>query len=368
MAVAAALVFGIVTLVFKGGAQKSYIPAMADGEDAEPGKYATLGNNAGNLMSMGYCATWDGVDYYISEDYSTLYASSKGKSEEILSKSSDSLYHLSAVDGKLYYVYKESAYTYDLADEKEKEISALEDFGGNIWRMYVTKKYFVIWCRDGYVYRVSKTGGTSERCCSLSYGNEFTLSDDGWIYYITRSDEGYPFIKRMRLDTLEEQDDGINFTDANYVFANPIVVDGYLYVLCFDTTGNGGRSIYRFSDDLDIERKDYVEWKIDESDLLKMDADSYNYAFNINLENKDIYFCETALIDGSVSDSNIYRLKLNERGRIDEFDLVAEGGYRPHILYYADNGIDLIYQQKESRRGEWKVESKRFDAEGKEVK
>ena len=46
---------------------------------------------------------------------------------------------------------------------------------------------------------------------------------------------------------------------------------------------------------------------------------------------------------------------------------MAEGGYRPHILYYPDNGIDLIYQQRESRRGEWKAESRRIDADGKEV-
>lgn len=365
VAAAAALVFGIVTFVMKGGAKKSYLPAMADAEDA--GKYAVLGNNAGNLMNMGHWATMDGVDYYFSDDYSTLYAASKGKSEEILSKRADSFYQLSAVDGKLYYLCDYYAYTYDIADEDEEEISVLEDFGGNIWRLYVTKKYFVIWCSDGYVYRVTRSGGKSEQCCSVSYGNEFTLSDDGWIYYITKSEEGYPFIKRMRLDTLEVQDDGINFTDVNYVFANPLVLDGYLYVLCFDTTGNGGRSIYRFSDDLNIDSKEYVEWKIEEADLQKMDADGYNYAFNINMENKEIYFCETALIEGSVSDSNTYRLKANERGRIEEFDLVAEGGYRPHILYYPDNGIDLNYQQRESRRGEWKAESKRIDADGKEV-
>lgn len=364
---AAALVFVIVMVVRNGGAQKSYIPASVEAQSARARKHAVTGNSAGNLMNYGYCATMDGVDYYISDDDSTLYAVSKGKSEEIAGGKENSLYFLSAEDGKLYYLYQQSAYTYDIADGKEKEISVLKDFSGNILRLYLTKDYYVIWCTDYGVYRVPRARGTSDKCCSVNYGNEFTLSDDGWIYYITSSTEGYPFLKRVNLDTLEEQDDGINFTDTNYAFANPLVVDDFVYVLCFDITNSANLSLWRFRDDLDISGNDYVEWKIDESDFESINGNSIVCSFNINKVNQDIYFSRTGYSDGSITDSDLYRLRLNERGKINDFTLVAEGAYRPHILYYEDDGIELLYQQRESRRDEWKIQSQRFDAEGNKV-
>lgn len=364
---AAALVFGIVTFVLKGGAQKSYIPAMADGE--EQGKYAVLGNSAGNLMNMGYCATLDGVDYYISDDNSTLYAVTSKGSEEIFGGEEDSLWELSAVDGTLYYIYSGYAYTYDIADEKGKEISALKDFGGNIQRLYVTEKYFVIYCSDGGIYRVSKRGGNYDWCGRASFPNGFTLSEDGWIYSVVKTDEGYPQIERVDLNTLEvDANGGINYPNTSFVFINPLAVDGYVYVLCYDTQAiDQNMSIYRFSDSLDL-NDSYVEYKINWSDLDQMSASTYYLYFNVNRENHDIYFCQMGYdSNNNLNDANIYRLKLNERGRIDEFDLVAEDAWAPQILYYKDNGIELLYQQRESRRGEWKIESKRFDADGKEI-
>ncbi len=367
VAAAAALIFGIVVFVTKGGAQKSYLPAMADAE--KQGKYAAIGNSAGNLMNMGYCATLDGVDYYISDDCSILYSVTSKGSEEIFSGEEDSLWELSAVDGTLYYIYNGRAYSYDIADEKNKEISALKDFSGNIQRLYVTEKYFVIYCLDGIVYRVSKRGGNYDRCCNSSYPNGFTISDDGWIYCITKTNEGYPQIERVRLDTLElDVGVGINYPNTNFVFINPLETDGDVYMLCYDTQAiDQNLSIYRFSDSLDL-NDPYVEYKINWSDLDQMNASTYYFYFNVNKENHDIYLCQMGYDTNNILiDANIYRLKMNERGKIDEFDLVAEGAWAPHILYYKDKGIELLYQQRESSRGEWKVESKRFDAEGKEV-
>lgn len=364
--VAAVLILMTVLLVRKGGAaEKSWLPAMAR---AEEGKHAVLGNSAGNLMNFGYCAAWDGVDYYISDDCSTLYAVSDGDREEILSRGTDSLVQLSAVDGELYYLCNQYAYTYDIADETEEEISVLKNFGGNIIKLFVTKEYFVIYCSDGGVYRVSRAGGESVKCCTTSYGDQFTLSNDGWIYYAVRSEENYPFLNRMKLDTLEVIDDGINFTNTSYSFANLLVIDDFLYVFCFDTAGSGDMSIFRFSESLDIENETYVEWKIDWSNLYMMNnVDTYAYAFNVNRVNHDIFFCQTGYANGVMTDSYIYRIQTNERGKIDEFKLVAEGARTPNILYYEDNGIDLLYQQRETRGGEMKLQVQTFDADGNEV-
>lgn len=364
---AAALVFVIVTVVRNGGAQKSYIPAMADGE--EQGKYAVLGNSAGNLMNMGYCATWDGVDYYISDDCSALYSVTSKGSEEILSREEDSLWELSAMDGALYYIYSGCAYTYDIADEKEKEISALKDFGGSIQRLYVTERYFVIYCSDGGIYRVSKRGGNYDWCGRSSYPNGFTLSEDGWIYSVVKTDEGYPQIERVNLSTLEvDANGGINYPNTSFVFINPLEVDGEVYVLCYDTKAiDQNMSIYRFSDRLDL-NDSYVEYKINWSDLDQMSASTYYFYFNVNKENYDIYLCQMGYdSNNNLTDGNIYRLKMGERGGFDEFDLVAENAWMPQILYYKDKGIELLYQQRESRRDEWKIGSKRFDADGKEI-
>lgn len=366
--VAAALIFMMVLIVRKGGLiEKSYIPAMAQGQDAASERYAILGNSAGNLMNFGYCATWEGIDYYITDDGGTLYAAYEGGGEEIFSREANSFYQLSAVDGKLYYMYQNHAYTYDLENETEKEIPVLQQFGGNINRLYIMNDYFFIWCRDGGIYRVSKTGGESTKCCTITYGNEFTFSDDGWLYYITKTqEEQYPIIKRMKLDTLEEDYNAINFTSANYAFANPLVIDGSLYLYCFDLTGSGDMSIYRFNKNLDI-NAGYVSWKIDWSKLRQMNVKSYTYEFNVNRVNNDIYFCQTGLVDGVAQDAYLYKIKPNENGTMDEFTLVAEGASKPHILYYKDNSIDLLYQQRTTYRGDMKLQVQRFDAEGNKI-
>ena len=113
--------------------------------------------------------------------------------------------------------------------------------------------YYVIYCDDLNVYRVSKADGESKVCCTVEDSFRFTLSDNGWIYYVEPNADGQSTIRRKRLDTLEEGGHSIHNSDTNCQFLSPNIVGDYLYVCSWNQTSAYACNIVRFSKEINID-------------------------------------------------------------------------------------------------------------------
>lgn len=313
------------------------------------GGFAVRGNTPENLMNGGICATMDGLDYQIvHEGHALQYHDLDSESYAYVYEDEEGVFSgLSATDGRLYFLYEGAAYVHEVETGALETVSVLEGFSG-ILKLFVLDDYFVIYCADKNVYRVSRADGESVVCCTVESENKFTLSDDGWIYYVDRNADDLATIWRKRLDTMEEGENSIcvNAEKPYMDLCNPIVLDDYLYLCIFDASNIYNCSMLRCSRDLSLENE-HLEWMIGSTlnEAVKGYHDSYDYYFNIDNRNRAIYFG----INGNQGDgkgtSYFFQIKGKEDGTFDHLFLTQDA-YSPNILYFENGNYDVFYRKK----------------------
>ncbi len=325
-------------------------PTPTPTAESDPeGDYYVWGNSPRNLMNGGSCATMGGLDYYITDNYKALvsFDASSGTREYIYQDQKNAFSDLSAQDGKLYFLYGNAAYVYDLEVKDSESIDVLNDsYSGHIKSLYVLQDYYVIYCDDLNVYRVSKADGESKVCCTVEDSFRFTLSDNGWIYYVEPNADGQSTIRRKRLDTLEEGGHSIHNSDTNCQFLSPNIVGDYLYVCSWNQTSAYACNIVRFSKEINID-DGYVEWNAGSAlkDMNIEDGESYGTFLNVYPYNGDMYFgVGVTHTDDTGFDASTYffQIKGNEDGTFTPVFL-NQNLYGPCILSYKSGAYDVFF-------------------------
>lgn len=323
---------------------------------------SVIGNDAGNIMNGGHTVAMDGEEIYIAG----MKHSIQGTDGKEIRKRDEGLCEdlsLDAADRKLYYLCDSQAYFYDLAGEAGNysplnELNAY--FGGNIKHLLLTENYYVVCCINGdntqTIYRVSRIDGERVECCTVENSNDFTLSDDGWIYYICRNDAGCSDIYRMRLDTLERDSRKYNNNDPDLVLCNPIVIDNFLYFFAYRPSDPSYGRIVRYSKRLGMDWSPIV-WNIGSKLNIRTDLDAgfqgapyspkfygFNtmFGFNVNRENHDIFF----YIGDDENDNwpDLYQMKGYDDRSFD-IEKISENVLQPCFTYYEDGSYDVYYYQ-----------------------
>ncbi len=315
-------------------------------------RFPVIGNDAGNIMNGGHIASVGGTKYYITD---STYSIKRAGSENgyIYEKDRDTILYrdlsLSVEEGRLYFIYcgadssnRFQVWYHDLEGEpgNSQSLDELNDHYRDILRLLLTEDYYVISCgsyeKIRTVYRVPRNGDEGIECCTLEKGEEFFLSDEGWIYYTDRDDNGFMSLCRMRLDTLEKDSRSIRSKDADQAFYNPIAAGDFLYVFSYKSSDPSYGVIVRYDKDFDDTKHKPVEWDIGS----RMDICT-TVSFNVNRQNQDIYCCFETADDGEWP-NDLYQLKGHENGSFD-IRLISEDSQAPCLVYHEDGSYDVYY-------------------------
>ncbi|MCI8400899.1 MAG: protein kinase [Lachnospiraceae bacterium] len=356
------------------GVKESQTPPKDTGNASED--WSVLGNSIGNLMNGGICAVYNGKKLYLADNsesvkitedndrpyiFDHVYNSPKDSYLSGLSVVGDTLYFLSRLEGR------SSAGMYDLTNPGEEGLSlvpGLDDFQGYIQRLLVLKDYYVILSSyDNAVYRVSRTTGESVKCCTVwsvgRYDSGFTLSKDGWLYYVQQDG-----IYCMRIDTLEAGPNLVPTEGTGLTLSSPIVVGDYIYYLAYLNDDFREYGIIRSNRWQGIGEADPV-WPLSQELGLAMEPGFTS--FNVNQNNHDIYFYTR---DTGNAAPHLYQIKGYEDGTFDYMS-IAEDAYAATLFYNNDNGsYSLLYLRgiaDEAGNIVYQTRTKSFDADGNPI-
>lgn len=260
--------------------------------------------------------------------------------------------HLSAEEDKLYFLYDQSAFFYDSASEEYNEVSFLNQlFEGRLECLLLTKDYYIVCCQNedndlNTVYRVSRADGKSIPCCQVSTSNKFTISNDGWLYYVAQEDN-VSGIYRMRLDTLERAENRLIYMTGDnkekFSFCCPVIKGEYLYCINYDTADLHNYKIVRMPRESGYD-KDCPVWYVGAE--LQRNVEGWNdlydgsgFALNVNRDKEEFYL---TCMDSESGIPYLYQITGNEDGTI-ELKLTTEGAFTSSLSYYKNGNYRIWY-------------------------
>lgn len=340
-------------------------PAPTQAAYTLSGNWKVVGNHAENIMNGGICTN----GYFIEDAGHSLRVSSK--QDYIFEDEEGTFSDLSFTDGMLFFLFEGFAFALDPETEEPYDISELNDyFGESIQRLLLTEDFYVVCCRNGdsssTVYRVLRANGEIEECCTIRDVSCFTLSDDGWLYYALRGDDGVSGVYRMRLDTLEENENLVVHNNIDYTFCNLIVADSSLYLLVYNEATLEDYGIARISREEGY-ADDSPIWEI--SQELGAPIREGGAGFNVNWNNDIIYFYAYMPDGGNGDIPNLYEIKGHEDGAF-EMKQISQNSYNPTILYNNDDndGYQLNYFHLGEDNDSYKVYYRNYDKDGNQIK
>lgn len=353
----------------------SDIPTFSDSEPSDPepsdlpqtaalsGDWSVVGNYSENMMNWGLLSG----RYVVDKGWTSITDSSTGTN---IVENVSSIHSLSLVDGRLYFLANGSAYVYEPKTGAINEVQELSGrFSGSISRLMLTKDFYVICCQntDGTatVYRILRAGGEAAACCTISSNNCFTMSDDGWIYYISR-ENNLSCVRRMRLDTLEiSSSELVHLISPEYEYCNPIVAGDYLYLFYYDAATLSTYAISR----IDRERG-YIEDGVNPAWLISSELNTpllaNGFGFNVNHKNHIIYFYVFTLTDDGVYIPYLYKLDGYENGNFHT-EMIIQNSYDPNITYSADGSYQLHFWHMEPDDETYYLYYQSFDKDGNQI-
>lgn len=330
----------------------------------------TLISNAGNIMNGGITTVINGVEYYISEGGHCVKKSEDDTNVLTAMEVEETFSNLTAADGRLYFLYGEYAYSYDPTKEEDEDsveeiLSLNNPYGGRIQRLLLTKDYYVICCRNndggGTVYCVSRASGESRECCTVDNEKCFTLSADGWIYYMSRKND-QAYVYRMELGTWE-QDKSFYNENSHIVYCNPLLKDGYFYFGIYSTKAASVCTIGRMPVDLTVD--DAVYWQI--GSKIEVCSSAYEIGFNMDAKSQSIYL--NAAEKETDTLPRLYQIKMHDDGEFD-YQLINTEAYNPCFLYYKSGNYDVEYFHRvinEDGTESMELYYNRFDENGNKI-
>ncbi len=327
------------------------------------GNWAVLGNTAANLVNNGiriegYSIQDDGYSVWDIENKKYIFEDDGHNSD------------LSFVDGMLHFLHDNRAYAYNAKEDQLYRITYLNDkFEGKIYRLMLTEDFYIICCLNNAgsytVYRVLRSNGEMKECCTIPDYNCFTLSDDGWIYYVSKLEDQTSSVFRMRLDTLEQDSATLlHAQGSDYTFCNLIVAGDYLYAFHYDTATFKNYNIIRINRHSYYVDSDPI-WRI--STELNLPVSENGFGFNVNQNNHIIYLYATTISDDGEYTPNLYTVEGRSDGTF-EITRISQNSGIPNILYNSDGTYRLYYLHAEEDDETYGLYYRNYDAEGIYIK
>ncbi len=322
------------------------------------GDWSVVGNSAANILNGGIRIG----NYLIGEGECSIWDYAEQK---YLFEDNYALSNLTFVDGLLYFVVDGYILFYNPTDGKLYELEIDSFLSGSVLSLLMTRDFCVVCCQnsDGTatVYRMSRTSGEYETCFTVKDEKCFTLSDDGWLYYTCKDEEGVSKIYSMRLDTLEPGPSSlVRLNNTEYSVCNLIVVDNYLYYSTYNQVNFQNYYIRRLDREVGYRDTDPV-WKI--SAELNEPTREDGFGFNINKDNHFIYFYAYTSVDGTDYTPNLYAVKGYENSTFD-IERISKNSHSPSILYNSDGTYRLNYLHHEEDDNGYGVYYRDYNIEG----
>lgn len=341
------------------------------------GNFTLLGNSAGNLMNLGLRILWREKDCFVTDSGHAVW----WNDDYLFQEEEGTFSHLSAEGDKLFFLYDKIAFVWDGSSEELNGIDYLNDlYAGKIECLMVTKDYYVVCCADtdaNSIYRVSRTDGESKLCCKVKSNNKFTLSSDGWIYYVA-SEDNISGIYRKRLDTLERDENRLIYMvseQENYSFCSPVIVGNYLYCINYNADDPYEYSIIRMPKDTGY-NSDCPVWTISEELNIGVNGgrdwcdSTGGFLLNVNETNQEIYLNCFQSEDGM---PYLYRMKGYEDGTYN-IELMYKGAFCPNMSYFENGDYNVFYFQCETNEdgninldGDFTLYYSKYNAEGSNI-
>lgn len=355
---------------------------------ASSGNLAVLGSSAANLTNYGIFTIYDSVKYSVENDGRSIY-SAKEKTYIYTCDGSERIWNLMGVDGKLYFLtgsmFMEAKilgsgywggrlFAYDLETGETEQMDSLGDYVPML-QVLITDDYYFISSRSKSgedLVRLPREnpntaseyrfGTTDDR---LGFGNTFTLSNDGWLYYTGRGEENEPGVYRVPGDAREgDGSQRLVYSSTGCPFGNPIVVDDYLYVSSYNPA-NSSYSILRMDREAGYDKDTSVVWKI--SNQLDYEIPKDVFGFTINRKTHEIYLYAGYENENGTGGIRLYRMTGQEDGTF-ELKLIYGNGFLPNLSYFqnGDYQIDFfsVFPDEEEQIRHYYF---RFDSEGNQV-
>ena len=329
------------------------------------GNLSVISNSAGNIMNSGLIVTDDdGNAYWINDSGHAVYSELEG---DYIFESEDEYYqNLVIGDGKLF-IWGEAdgenavlAYNPETQDLEEVPFVSA-DYYSQIARLFLTQDYYVIGRQNAddtvTVCLVSRSDGQTFECCTVQNEDMFTISNDGWLYYIDDS----MVIHRMNMYTLTEEE-GLAHSNSpeETKFTIPMVAGEYLYFFVYFESDRTAYYFYRIDRNTPT---DLEYWNISSEVGLELSSPGLVW-ININETNQDIFF---GMVDEGTSLSYLFQIKVNADGTFTA-DKFSENSYAPNILYYPDGSYELNYFSWNSERECYRLYYRKYDADGNYIK
>lgn len=319
-----------------------------------------VGNQTGNIMNDGLIAVDSGkLAYWLSDNNGSLYSALEGR----YLTQYDGMKHfdMSADGGKLYYRRGYTVYAYNPKTQEVEDVPYLtEEFKNQVTRLFLTKDYYVIAKKNSdknvIVCAVSRSDGQTFEIVTLDDKNMFTISNDGWIYYINSSGSK---IYRSKL-TSGTGEALVKSSELACKF--PVVAEDYLYFFAYDKSDKSNYNIIRIDRNTGSQDS-IVGWNISSQTNLKLVSPDA-IGINVNYKTQDIFFY---LAETESSNSSLFKIKPYADGTF-ECEQLTKNSYAPNILYYKDGSYELNYLSWDYDRSGYKLVYRSYDKDGNQIK
>lgn len=320
-----------------------------------------LGNRAQNLKNSGIRMTEGNYTFCVDDNRRVLYYLDKdGQRHDLYNVKTGAFSSLSYVDGVLYFVYNNCAYSRNImTNEQDQMIPELEFAQNSVHTLYVMADYYFVYCESGaerVLYRVSRKNGTMEEKVMVDSGSHFTFYGD-WLYLIVTSTDNRSVILRTKADDFNQWSEDFvvaNNTAAN--FSSPVIDSGYIYVLLQDEDST---SIVRFNADLTSPQTDQTVWDVSSMANGKT-------ACNLSVYKQNMFFCTK---EDNGDTQTLYHITAISDG---SYDSDKSGMVRDDIL----DGISITwlygkcwiyYLRWDAESQNYILKSKAYDPDGNDV-
>lgn len=336
------------------------------------GDLTVVGNRTGNIMCGGSIAPdSNGGYYWVAHDGHSIYSEYENK---YIFKNEEGFFSDFSVDGEsLYFRYDNMLLLYNSKTHSAEEIPYLSDFNGSAVRLFLTKDYYVVGnLNSDYtvtVYLVSRDNGQIFECCTALGSNMFTISNDGYLYYIGRENDvasDCMAIYRLNMSTLQLEKQLVYTTNSDLRIQCPVVAGDYLYAVSYSDSDKSVYSIIR------IDRfNGYVDgtyplcmWNVSTETNQIFLARVFLY-LNVHEKTHDMYFSlSTASSDTPYC---LYKIKGYDDGSFD-LDPLSERSYGPNIIYNKDGSFQLNYMSYDEKNDAYMLHYRDYDKKGKPIK
>ena len=235
-----------------------------------------------------------------------------------------------------------------------------EEFKNQVARLFLTKDYYVIARKNGdknvTVCAVSRSNGQTFEIVTLDDKNMFTISNDGWIYYINSSGSK---IYRSKL-TSGTGEALVKSSELACKF--PVVAEDYLYFFAYDKSDKSNYNIIRIDRNTGSQDS-IVGWNICSQTNLKLVSPDA-IGINVNYKTHEIFFY---LAETESSNSSLFKIKPYADGTF-ECEQLTKNSYAPNILYYKDGSYELNYLSWDYDRSGYKLVYRSYDKDGNQIK